>query len=159
MAKTAKAKHLQARVMFLDQAAKLLASQTVDNPAPQFNVGQSQPRGVPLLLSSHMRSVAKRSQIRLSTNIKRSMCKTCSTPLLDGKTCSTRIENTSQGGKKAWADNEVIECLNCGAKKRFPIGATRQKKKKLRSGANPTSESTLPANSDAPLDAANKPRG
>lgn len=160
MAKAAKAKHLQARVTFLDQAAKLLASRSVPETASQSSVGSSTPaKGLPLLLSAHMRTVAKRSQIRLSGDVKASICKTCCTPLLHGNTSSTYTENASKGAKKPWADVSIVECLNCGTKKRFPIGATRQKKRKLRSEANTIVESTLPANSDAPLDAQDVPKG
>lgn len=44
-------------------------------------------------------------------------------------TSETRIENKSRAEKKPCADVLVIQCRNCHAEKRFPIGAPRQKKK------------------------------
>ncbi|KAF2227215.1 hypothetical protein BDZ85DRAFT_467 [Elsinoe ampelina] len=166
MSKGAKSRHLQARVTFLDRAAKLLAAQQFTIPT---NVARTTPlpdtpsttaqddstttipqtavtntttndtpqipnTGLPLLLSSHMRTVAKRGQVRIAQDVKRSICKICSTPLIEDKTSSTRIENASTGGRKAHADVKVVECLNCGGLKRFPIGARRQAKRSQRTG-------------------------
>ncbi|KAG8629367.1 hypothetical protein KVT40_003232 [Elsinoe batatas] len=164
MSKGAKSRHLQARVTFLDRAAKLLAAQQFtasinvvrstkipdapNNAAHANHTGtlqdtattdttandtpQSTNTGLPLLLSSHMRTVAKRGQVRIAQDVKRSICKICSTPLIENKTSSTRIENTSTGERKAHADVKVVECLNCGGVKRFPIGARRQAKRSQR---------------------------
>ena len=83
-------------------------------------------------LLSHLRGVSLKSQIRLSPAIKHSMCKRCDTLLVPGSTSSSRIENLSKGGKKAWADVMVIRCGVCYAEKRFPVGAQRQQKRKRR---------------------------
>jgi len=85
--------------------------------------------GLPLHLATHLRQTALKSQIRLHTNIKRPICKRCSTVLIDGETCTKRVENLSRGGKKPHADVLVLECGVCGAEKRFPVGAKRQKRK------------------------------
>jgi len=141
MAKTSKAKHLQARVSFLEQAAKYLAGQTFVNPAQPSDASDTKDAsearsnmGGALLLVSQLRTVAKRSQIRLDRNTKRSVCKICSTPFTTA-TSTTSIVNVSKGKAKPWADVQTITCLNCSVIKRFPVGATRQKKRASRTQA------------------------
>lgn len=144
MAKTSKAKHLQARVTFLEQAAKLLAEQQFTKQAESAPSLQNDASlqslisntGLPLMLASHLHTVSKRTQVRVGAAAKRSFCKVCSTPLLEDKTCLTKIENASKNGKRHLADIETVTCLNCGTKKRFPIGAHRQLKKAKRADLN-----------------------
>jgi hypothetical protein len=38
----------------------------------------------------------------------------------------------SKNGRKPWAEVAIITCIACGACKRFPVGAKRQKRKALR---------------------------
>lgn len=93
----------------------------------------NQPKsGLPLQLNAHLRAVAQKAQIRLSREIKHAICKICSSPLIDGETCIRSTENSSKGGRKPWADILVLKCCACGACKRFPVGATKQKRKALR---------------------------
>lgn len=92
--------------------------------------------GLSFHLSSQLRQVALKSQIRLHPTIKRTGCKSCSAVLIEGQTCNKYLENTSKGGRKRQADVLVLECINCGSKKRFPIGAKRQENKALRTGAS-----------------------
>lgn len=87
-------------------------------------------------LSSHLRQVARKSQIRLHPSIKRTSCKTCDSVLIEGQTCSKQMENASKGGKKRHADVLLLECRNCGSNKRFPVGAQRQDRKSLRLAAS-----------------------
>lgn len=82
-----------------------------------------------LYLAPHIRSVSLKSQIRLSRDIKRSLCKRCNMLLVPGKTSTEKIENLSYEGQKLWADVLVVECKTCGAGKRFPVGAKRQLRK------------------------------
>ncbi|KAF2149634.1 RNAse P, Rpr2/Rpp21 subunit, partial [Myriangium duriaei CBS 260.36] len=136
-AKNTRARHLQARVLFLDKAAKLLAEQQFSAPnESSSSKDDASPKhyntGLPVVLASHLHTVAKRGQIRVDANVKRGFCKTCATPLLEGKTSATRVENASKQSKKPWADVETITCLRCGTKKRFPVKAQRQKKKSQR---------------------------
>ncbi|KAF4549928.1 RNAse P Rpr2/Rpp21/SNM1 subunit domain-containing protein [Elsinoe fawcettii] len=153
MSKGPKARHLQARVAYLDRAAKLLAGQQFSSSATeqvspktpgvqQATAGGSSANntGLPLLFSSHMRTVAKRGQVRIAQEVKRSLCKICNTPLLEGKTCSSRIENASKGGNKPQADVKTVECMNCGGVKRFPGGVKRQAKRSQRSDAVKTDD-------------------
>lgn len=99
--------------------------------------------GLPIHLATHLRQVALKSQIRLRTDVKHSICKRCSSVLVEGQTSNKRIENKSKGGKKPHADVLVISCKVCGAEKRFPVGAKRQKRKGERkqpdSGVDPSS--------------------
>ncbi|KAI7280085.1 hypothetical protein KC345_g4975 [Hortaea werneckii] len=99
--------------------------------------------GLPLHLATHLRQVALKSQIRLRTDVKHSICKRCSSVLIEGTTSNKRIENESKGGKKPHADVLLISCNVCGADKRFPVGAKRQKRKGERkqpnSGVDPSS--------------------
>lgn len=88
--------------------------------------------GLPLQLNAHLRAVAQKAQIRLSQEMKHSICKVCSSPLIVGETCIRSTENMSKGGRKPWADVLILKCRACGACKRFPVGAKKQKRKALR---------------------------
>jgi ribonuclease P protein subunit RPR2 len=88
--------------------------------------------GLPLQLTAHLRSVAQKGQIRLSRDFKHSFCKICSSPLIEGQTCTRTTENLSKKGRKPWAEVAIVTCSACGACKRFPVGAKRQKRKGLR---------------------------
>lgn len=87
--------------------------------------------GLPLQLTAHVRSVAQKGQIRLSRDLKHSFCKICSSPLIEGETCIRTTENLSKKGRKPWAEVAIVTCCACGACKRFPVGAKRQKRKAL----------------------------
>lgn len=80
-------------------------------------------------LLSDLRSVHQKTQIRMNSDIKRTMCKYCDTLLVDGQTCTTTVENNSKGGKKPWADLLTIKCHTCGRKRRYPVDAPRQKRR------------------------------
>lgn len=88
--------------------------------------------GLTLQLTAHLRSVAQKGQIRLSRDLKHSFCKICSSPLIEGETCVRSTENLSKNGRKPWAEVAIVTCVACGACKRFPVGAKRQKRKALR---------------------------
>nr|POE66232.1 ribonuclease p protein subunit rpr2 [Quercus suber] len=154
-------KHLHARIAYLNEAAVYLATQKPhESVAPQpkqssesqgidpdeqshekslsessASFGPSRPLngGLSVHLASHLRQVAQKAIIRLSPEIKRSICKTCNSVLVESKTSKKYVENLSRKGAKAHADVMVIECCLCGTKKRVPIGATRQPKKARRS--------------------------
>jgi len=95
--------------------------------APSISLPQS--GGLPLHLASHLKQIALKSQIHLHTNVKHTICRTCCTVLVDGETCTKRMENLSLGGMKPHADVLVMECTVCSAAKRFPVSAERQKRK------------------------------
>ena len=154
-------KHLHARTTFLYQAASYLTFQSAVNSkegdldsttfpeASQFQ----QPSSIALQLGSDLHTVSRKAQLRLSVDLKRSMCKSCNTLLVPGHTATQTVENESKGGSKPWADILVVSCKRCGSKRRMPIGAKRQPKNKNRSvsAANASTsdmegvESTAPA--------------
>lgn len=128
-------KHLHARTTFLCQAATYLTLHTATDDAPTTQSAEKSTRTrspLALQLGSDLQQVSRKGQLRLSIDLKRSMCKSCNTILIPGRTASQVIENLSKGGKKPWADVLLIECQLCGSKKRFPIGATRQLSKSER---------------------------
>lgn len=83
-------------------------------------------------LLGHLRTVSRKSQVRISQNMKHTMCKRCNLLLIPGSTSTTFIENKSCSGIKAWADVLVITCDACGTARRFPVGANRQLKRDSR---------------------------
>ncbi|KAK3698201.1 hypothetical protein LTR37_017026 [Vermiconidia calcicola] len=100
------------------------------NPASvSTSTKQASSSGLPYYLTSHLTQVARKSQIRLDSNMKHSICKRCSNVLAEGTTSRKFVENPSKGGRKVHADVLVLECGYCGAQKRFPVGQGRQKKK------------------------------
>ena len=98
--------------------------------------------GLSRQLFAHLRAVSLKSQIRLSPNIKHSICKRCDQLLVPGSSATRYVENKSRNGKKPWADVLVITCMACGASKRFPVGAKRQ----LRRGKRATQPKIETAN-------------
>lgn len=130
-------KHLHARTTFLYQAAAYLTLQSsikssevdVDDAKPQ------QPSPLALQLGADLHTVSRKAQLRLSIDLKRSMCKSCNAVLVPGQTATQMTENHSKGGKKPWADVLVISCNHCGSKKRMPLGVKRQPKKRDRLAA------------------------
>lgn len=89
----------------------------------------SRHHGTQTYLTSHLRSVSQKSQIRLAQDLKRTLCKRCNCYLEPSDTAIEVVENSSKGGQKPWADVKVINCKACGTVKRFPVGAKRQGKK------------------------------
>ncbi|KAI8934507.1 hypothetical protein NX059_008207 [Plenodomus lindquistii] len=136
-------KHLHARTTFLYQAATYLTLQTtqaeITAPATRVQIAGGSDASltharspIALQLGSDLQQVSRKAQLRLAVDLKRSMCKSCNSILVPGKTASQHIENVSKGEKKPWADVLVLECLFCGSKKRFPVGAKQQLKKSKR---------------------------
>ncbi|KAF9879463.1 RNAse P Rpr2/Rpp21/SNM1 subunit domain-containing protein [Colletotrichum karsti] len=138
-------RHMYTRVSYLHQAACYLS--TVQPTTPNSNpTSQEEPhdnaqadRGkhsasetVARRLVSDIRAVSLKAQIRPSPAVKQMMCKYCDSLLVEGKTCSTTVENLSKGGKKPWADVMVTKCKACGNVKRFPVNAARQKRRPFR---------------------------
>jgi ribonuclease P protein subunit RPR2 len=83
-------------------------------------------------LLSNLRTISHKGQIRLSPSIKRSICKKCESLLIPGSSSTHRVDNQSRGGKKPWADVLVVRCNACGTEKRFPVGAKKNPKGRLR---------------------------
>lgn len=147
-------KHLHARTSFLYQAASYLTLQSSVNvkeaesrgAAPSDAGRVQQPSRLALQLGSDLHTVSRKAQLRLSIDLKRSMCKSCNTILVPGQTAVQSIENESKGGSKPWADVLVVSCKVCGNKRRIPVGARRQKKKRDRLAT--TGTAVTPTTSD-----------
>jgi ribonuclease P protein subunit RPR2 len=145
-------KHLHARTTFLYQAATYLTLQsgTRETTSDKTEDWSSRkdvslldgPSRLALELGSQLHTVSQKGQVRLSAQLKRSVCKGCRSILIPGRTATQSIINESKGGKKPWADVLVLACTFCGGTKRYPVGAKRQEGKSKRR--------------DKPADSANK---
>jgi ribonuclease P protein subunit RPR2 len=71
-------------------------------------------------LLASMRSISQKTQIRLSTSIKRSVCRRCNGLLSLNSTAE--IENLSRAGRKSCADVLVVTCCQCAFVRRYPVG-------------------------------------
>ena len=122
-------KHLHSRVNYLYQAAKYLETTSRTSKA-STNSGNSR------YLMNQLQGVALKSQIRLGSSVKHSLCKRCQGFLEEGTTLASHVENKSRDGLKRWADVLVRECTRCGANRRFPVGARRQKRRQQRASGD-----------------------
>jgi len=159
-------KHLHARTTFLYQAATYLTLQTASNETANDLKTDDQavpthspvsPTHSPLAirLCSDLQQVSRKAQLRMSVDLKRTLCKRCNTVLVPGRTATHTVENMSKGGKKPWADVLVLKCTTCGGKKRFPVGAKKQSKKVQRKAASrETTSITSPNDTEQPDSAA-----
>ncbi|KAI5867578.1 RNAse P Rpr2/Rpp21/SNM1 subunit domain-containing protein [Durotheca rogersii] len=140
---------IYSRISYLYQAAACMATrsgQEASRDVARGPEGSGDPaaaasrggRAFSRQLLADMRATSLKSQIRLSPDLKRTVCKFCDSFLVEGKTSSSVVENNSRGGKKPWADVFVIKCHTCGGVKRFPLHAPRQKRRPLRQDRQPT---------------------
>ena len=109
-------------------ANAVIADEKLDIAQELTSIRHSTAVGLPCRLLSHARSISMKSQMRLTSTMKHSICKRCDILLVPGSTSTTRLENRSRGGKKPWADVLVVTCTVCNTAKRFPVGAKRQPK-------------------------------
>ncbi|KAI0384432.1 Rpr2-domain-containing protein [Hypomontagnella monticulosa] len=141
---------IYSRISYLYQAAAYLANQPeLKGPSPDTQISKATEEGNTSqhVQTSHsddaryalsrrfitdLRSASLKSQIRLSPAMKQTICKFCDSLLIEGETSSSTVENPSKGGKKPWADVLVITCHTCGGMKRFPVQASRQKRRPIR---------------------------
>lgn len=143
------------RVLFLHQAALLLAEQQStfspspgissieDDGAAQQRVERLSSEALARRLVSDLQSVSRKTQIRLPPAVKGSICKICNTMLVPDLTCSEKMENKSKNGSKPWADVKVQSCNTCGSAKRIPVGAQRQLRRPHR-GMGSVAETDIP---------------
>ena len=156
--KSVQNRHAYSRISYLYQAATLFAlrdgktlqalptlmappcsqvqmdsSKNATEPVSQAPLELSNPfsanHAIARRLLTDMRSISLKTQIRLNTRLKRTLCKFCDTLQVEGTTCTSIVENESKGGQKPWADVLVCRCLTCGRAKRYPIGADRPKRR------------------------------
>jgi ribonuclease P protein subunit RPR2 len=136
---------LYSRISFLQQAAAYLATcpssqqQSEHSSAPTAAApsehGVHGVQGMARRLATDMRSVSLKMRIRLSPAVKQTFCKFCNSVLIDGKTCTSVVENKSKDAKKPWADVLVRKCHACGKERRYPVSAPKQKRRTQRGHA------------------------
>lgn len=117
--------------------SELRTKQTEINEIDNARAGNP---GLSCQLLSHVRAVSLKGVVRLTPDIKHSICKRCDGLLIRGSTAKIDMENKSCDGRKPWADVLVVTCSNCGTMKRFPVGAKRQLKRqhRLKDSSNQT---------------------
>lgn len=141
---------IYSRISFLQQAAVTLSSIRHTSPGSSGTVGIATapstsvelesgssgdvPVAAPLQgmsrrLATDLRSVSLKTRIRLNPAVKQTICKFCDSPLIEGNSCTSSIENKSKGAKKFWADVLVRKCHTCGRERRYPVSAARPKRK------------------------------
>ncbi|EPE08442.1 rnase p rpr2 rpp21 subunit domain-containing protein [Ophiostoma piceae UAMH 11346] len=137
------------RVSFLYQAAALLAAtqtsstsrdaNTADDSITESAVVSTAPEvpdpalmGMSRRLLTQMRSISRKTNMRLRPAVKHRVCKFCDSLLVEGSTCSSAVENQSRGGRKAWADVLAVTCKTCGRVRRYPVSAERQPRRPYR---------------------------
>jgi len=136
---------IYSRISFLQQAAIFLsASSAQQQPASHSSAaaaasnpksaGDSGPhlKGLARRLATDLRAVSLKTRIRLSPAAKQAVCKFCDSPLIEGQTCTSTVENRSRDGRKPWADVMGRKCHTCGHERRYPINAPRPKRKNER---------------------------
>ncbi|CAK7204430.1 hypothetical protein SEUCBS139899_007187 [Sporothrix eucalyptigena] len=141
------------RVSFLYQAAALLAGPKPSKSSSELSISTGPEDGsandnktedattpVPMhgmarQLLSQMRSVSRKTNMRLRTSMKHRVCKYCDSLLLEGTTCVSVVENRSRGGRKSWADILAVTCTTCGRIRRYPVSAPRQPRRPVRGEA------------------------
>lgn len=133
-------RHLHSRISYLYQAATYLSNvqstdagdhdhageECLNAQDKQRNVDKAKNTPLSRLFLSQLHDVSRKGQVRLSPNMKRTICRRCHALLQPGHSATMVVENPSRGGKKPWADLLVVQCNACGAQKRFPVGMTRQ---------------------------------
>jgi len=135
-------KHLHSRISYLHQAATYLTTNgtikhdTDSTLSPLENSTKDKraadgPQDFPKLQASRLleqlRGVSLKSQIRLTSKLKHTICRRCNALLIPGLSSTESVSNKSKSEKKPWADVLEIKCKACGTVKRFPVGSRRHK--------------------------------
>jgi ribonuclease P protein subunit RPR2 len=136
---------IYSRISFLQQAAIALSAiphspADSDTPSTTNHLSSTEVitsdtgsvkalNGMSRRLATDLRAVSLKTRIRLKPAVKQSICKFCDSTLIDGQSCTSEIENISKGAKKPWADVLVRKCHTCGRARRYPLSATRPKRK------------------------------
>ncbi|PHH64070.1 hypothetical protein CDD81_5063 [Ophiocordyceps australis] len=123
-------KGLYSRASYLYQAAGYLASRATLETSQSTSAKTL--KNLSRQTLSDMRAVCLKAQIRQSPLLKRDVCKSCHTFLIEGQTCLSVVENKSKDGLKPWADVLVVRCTTCAFTRRYPVSTSRQKRKQLR---------------------------
>jgi ribonuclease P protein subunit RPR2 len=128
-------KHIHARLSYLHQASSYLylarqgedmeGSERPVAPVEECPVKQGVDHSQSRHLLSQLRAVSLKSQIRLTPQIKHTICKRCNSLLIAGRTSTETIVNESRGGKKPQGDLLVVQCDFCGNERRIAVGQLR----------------------------------
>ena len=118
----------------------LVKTATVDDAAGDMklpetmspNANQPHCQNLAAYLASHIRTIGLKSKTKVSREVKRTICKRCSSVLIPGKTSKVRMQNLSKKSKKPWADMLIVQCNLCTMEKRYPIGMERHAKQAKR---------------------------
>ncbi|KAF4124597.1 ribonuclease P protein subunit RPR2 [Geosmithia morbida] len=150
-------RHVYARASYLYQAANYLAQAAITTTTPRdrqqqdgqlSSPGSSPPAGsrtatvssgagrraarnLSRRMTSDIRSISLKAQVRHSPAMKSTMCRSCDSLLVEGQTSRTTVENASRGGRKPWADVLTVRCLVCGQVRRYPVGGRTQQGRHL----------------------------
>lgn len=109
--KTIPNKDHYARVSYLYQASSYLLTK------PKYS-------SLSKAFSKNVDTVSKKTVLKLSPNLKRTICKKCKILLIAGLTQTSEIQNKSKDGNSK-SDILVHTCINCQSAKRFPVGINR----------------------------------
>lgn len=133
---------IYSRISFLQQAAITLSSirqhklesASQDPSINGLGTPGTAPANAPLegmsrRLATDLRAVSLKTRIRLNPAVKQTICKFCDSPLIEGQSCTSSIENKSKGARKTWADVLVRKCHTCGRERKYPVNAPRPKRK------------------------------
>ncbi|KAJ2720424.1 Ribonuclease P protein subunit p21 [Coemansia sp. Benny D115] len=70
--------------------------------------------------SKEMRTIARKSVLRMSPHMRREICRVCATPLLPGVSCIKRVKGKGHGRRV------VTTCTYCGNSARLMVGETAE---------------------------------
>lgn len=73
----------------------------------------------------HVDLVSKKSVLKMTPRLKRSMCKKCQSVMIPGVTQTMEVQNLAKNGSDK-SDVLVYACIPCGTTKRFPVGKNRE---------------------------------
>lgn len=147
-------RHLYSRASFLYQAAKYLTlsdaelndsqNSRSDEATSSTSRNRNVLQGAARRMATDMRAVSLKTQMRLSSAVKQTVCKYCDSLLVEGESCTSIVENNSKGEKKPWADVLVRRCGTCGGEKRYPVNSPRQERRSRRAAAEQEGRSRRP---------------
>lgn len=132
-------RHVHSRLSFLHQAATYLSTTASHGSDDTLKSERQSSTALTKTanslaqsrqLLSQFQEISQKTQIRVTPELKRSICKCCRSLLSAATTSHESVSNASRNGAKPWADVFEIRCNTCGTVKRFPIGQARHKGEK-----------------------------
>jgi ribonuclease P protein subunit RPR2 len=135
-------RHIHSRISYLHQAATYLSTiskassesekvhggalskQTPVSTTPQRRNGND---GLSQQLLSHAKGISRKTNIRMSKDLKRTICKRCQALLVADLSSTQMVRNASKDQAKPWADVLEVRCNACGTVKRYPVTSGQRK--------------------------------